>query len=259
MLAAYKLHLTFAVSGDALTDRSALGVDEKLAMLKPRNCTPRRPGTSSGGTPTAGRLAALRSMGASFSRLPSCGMHKLSVRLSNQSGSAPAQLEEDMVCHTSMVMLTVSVSKVLSMALAGQMGLPVDGVALGAADGAREGVSPPMFGTGTLVGMAEGVPGVPVGVFPDVGAVGPADGVDGAVVGAEGPSDGVDGVEVGAVGPAEGVDGAVVGVAPDVGGLGPLRGWRAAARLAGRQWWALGRVVPALGMGRRLWAVPCPS
>ena len=58
--------------GAVLTARSALVVDEKFAMLKPRNCTPSRPGRSSGGTPTAGRLAALRSMGARSSRLPSC-------------------------------------------------------------------------------------------------------------------------------------------------------------------------------------------
>ena len=59
-------------SGGLLTDRSSFVVDEKLATLKPRNWTPSRPGRSSGGTPTAGRLAALRSMGARSSRLPSC-------------------------------------------------------------------------------------------------------------------------------------------------------------------------------------------
>ena len=51
-----------------------------MAMLKPRNCTPSRSDTSSGGTPTAGRLAALRSMGFRPSRLPSCRQMRLDVR-----------------------------------------------------------------------------------------------------------------------------------------------------------------------------------
>ena len=151
-------------------------------------------------------------------------------------------------------MLTVSVSKSLRMALAGHMGLPDVGVALGAADGGRVGVSPPMSGTGTPVGLAAGV-GAAVGTSPEVGAVGPADGVDGTTVGplpagvAVGPAEGVggggadgrssivgtssgcagvpvgtadggDGAEVGvplegvAVGPAGGVDGAEVGLPP---------------------------------------------
>ena len=217
-------------------------------MLKPRNWTPSRPGRSSGGTPTAGRLAALKLIGANFSTLPTCtgaGADILPLERTVAWVKARTEHRAESWPLPQHKMLTVSVSKSLRMALAGHIGLPEVGVALGPADGGCEGMSPPMSGTGTPVGLADGALGAAVGASPEVGAVGPADGVDGAPVGlppeggAAGPAEGVEGggadgrsSMVGTssgcagvpMGTADGIDGAEVGVPLEGVAVGPADG-----------------------------------